>query len=172
MVFFVPGPVTSSQLNSIVTRIVRRDDDQPYTSNTTLTADDTLSFSVEANTMYRVAFWLMVTGGSTGDLKTQWSVPSGSVVRVRWCLGPDATTGASDPAVLGAVRLTGSLPSSNVVYALNSTTNFAAILETAIVEVGATSGNVVIQHAQNATDATATTIRAGSWAECVQIVGA
>lgn len=170
MTWFVPGPVTSAQLNAIIPQLRERSTDQSYTSDTALADDDTLTFDVEADTTYLVRFWLGVTGGSAGDLKTRWSVPAGTTGVLRWCLGPDATTGSSDPSVLPAVRLSVSQITSDVTYALNSTTNYAAILETAKVIVGSTAGTITIRHAQVASSATPTVIRAGSFAECYRFI--
>lgn len=152
-----------------ITRVIYRTTDQPYTSDTTLADDDTLSFSVAANTTYLVKFRLLVTGGSAGDLKTRWNVPAGVTGVIRWCVGPDSTTGASDPSQLAAVRMTGNLINADVVYALNSTSNYVAIEESAIIPVSGTAGNVTIQHAQLGSSGTATTIRARSWAECILV---
>jgi hypothetical protein len=149
-------------------RIVYRTNDQSYTSNTTLANDDTLTFAVQANKTYLIKFYLYVTG-TTGGFKTQWSVPADTNGTIRGCHGPDATTGSSDPSVLPAVRLAASLITANVNYALASTTNYAYISESAIVTVGSNAGNVVIRHAQNSSSATATIVRARSWAECVLV---
>jgi hypothetical protein len=160
--------LTPAALNALAARPVYRTSDfASHISSTTLATDDVLALVVPAGTTWLVEFCLLVTGAG-GNVKTQWLVPSGVSGTIRDCSGPDNTTGASDPGNLAASRHSGNTLTSDVIYATNSTTNFVRIRESAIVAVAGSSGTIAIRHAQASSNATATIIRARSWARFTQ----
>lgn len=118
--------------------------DQSVTSSTTLVDDDDLTFSADANSTYLVQIWLRMSGNSAGDMKFGFSLPSGAS-----CFG----TWKSDTA--GTWDASNDLTTADVVQAATEENLFPIY---AYIDVGATAGDVTFQWAQNASNATATTV--------------
>lgn len=141
--------------------IIAKDVNQQYNNDVTLNDDTELKFTGLANTKYRVEFYGMASG-ALGDIKVAWKTPAG-VTGKRMVLGPPLTSGnANDTNVRSAVY-----PLTTVVgYGLTSATSEfqeVAFQERCILSFGSNAGEVVIQHAQNTSNATPTILIAGSY---------
>lgn len=133
--------------------------DQSYTSDTTLNNDSELFFTLEANRVYQVRLMGFITGAQAGDIKCAWSMPAG-VSGLRACYGPElGTTDRSSQTS----RWSGHGFTTEVGYGTAETGGFGVMFEDLIITVGGTSGTAQFRHAQNASNATATTMRAQSW---------
>lgn len=146
-------------------QIVRKPSDESVTSNTTPQNDDHLLFAAVAGQAYKFMFALWVSSTvATGDLKLL-PVTTGVGTLVWGVHGTDlaATTGTGSAVMSG--RDSGTSGTSVSVAAVNGTL---------MVFLSGTfsctsSGNVVLQWAQDTSSATATTIKAGSYVEAVRV---
>lgn len=141
----------------------RKTSDESVTSSTTLQNDDTLLLPVRASSVYRFTALVGYVGNTTGDIKLGFTFPSGATCH--WA-GKGAsssddgygTTGASKhSAVFGEV-------SGTATSFAGSTSNLAVLIE-GILITGTTAGNLTLQWAQNTSNGTATTVKAGSFLE-------
>ncbi|MFE7029439.1 hypothetical protein ACFU9Y_03950 [Streptomyces sp. NPDC057621] len=125
-------------------QFARKTADQSKTSTTTLGNDTHLVVPVVANATYALFLLCIFSGSTTGDIKFDWAVPSGTVLR--WA----DQTGASG------------LNTDVDVYSAPGGTTQVAFQIWATVVTSSTAGNVQFRWAQNASDATATIVRANS----------
>lgn len=132
--------------------------DQGYSNDTTLNDDAVLKFTAVANTKYRVEFFGMVSG-LTGNIKIAWKVPAGAT-GLRACLGPAANSTNRDDTNM---RTNASQFATEVVYGVNSDTLYACVQERFVISIGATAGDVVVQHAQSTNSADTTVMRSASF---------
>lgn len=128
--------------------------DLPRSNTTTLASDPDLSIAVAANAAYHVWGWVYATGAaiSTADIKLAWSAPSGAA-------------GAWDGLGYSTASTTVSLSSgaglaSSRSFGVNGA-NFSSVRIEAYVTT-TTAGSLALQWAQNTSNATATTLKAGS----------
>lgn len=136
--------------------IVAKDVSQAYNNDVTLNSDNELRFTGLANTKYRVELYGLASGNG-GDIVVAWSVPSGTTGK-RMCIGPPlSATNINDTNV----RSSAHDYSTSVGYGL--TTGQAAFQERSIVSFGSNAGELIIQHAQNASNANQTSMLAGSY---------
>jgi len=130
--------------------------DTAVTSSTTLTNDTGLSVAITAATWhFRAVLW--VTGDSGGDLDTAVTVPTNSAFFV------------GTRAVTNIASAFPNIPNDNVVTSSGARmTGFGTITSnTTMVTIEGTviataSGNIQVQHSQRNSNATATTVKAGS----------
>ncbi|MEV6436327.1 hypothetical protein [Streptomyces anulatus] len=138
----VNGAFSTSGAGS--SRTVRKTADQSVTSSTTLVNDSHLVLPVVANATYTLFLMCVFSGGTTGDIKFSWGVPSGTVLR--WV----DQTGTSG------------LAADLDVYSAPGGTTQVGLQIWATVVTSGTAGNIQFRWAQNASDATATIVRANS----------
>lgn len=120
---------------------------QSHTSNITLTNDDTLTCSMQANSVYQVAIHAVI-GGTDGNLQTAWTVPSGAT-GFRQALGPTvASTDRTDTNARIASHNFATVSS----YGVNSATLYAHVEENGLVRT-TTAGTFAWQHSQDASTA-------------------
>lgn len=149
--------ITTEELDSREPVTIIKSLDQSHTNNASITDDTELTFPVVAGA-YRVTAVIHATGAQAGDIKIAWSSPSGTG-GIRGCYGPNV--GSTDRAAT-SMRASGHVLTTEVAYGVTETTGFATITEQLAISV-VTAGNVTIRHAQNATNGTATTVRAYSF---------
>jgi len=137
---------------------IYKDVDQSYSSDTSLNNDTVLKFNAEANTKYRVELYAMASG-SGGNIVLAWTVPSGAG-GLRAVLGPAANSSNRDDT---NVRVGAHQMNTVISYGLNSEANYVCIQERFVVSIAATSGVVQLQHAQQVTNGSNTTMRAASY---------
>lgn len=119
--------------------------DESVTSSTTLQVDNHFTFPVVANGVYLVELRLLTTTATPpGGTKAAWNIPSGSYGAVTM------SSGTSSPSL-----------TSDQVFFDFATASFAG--HSARIVIGATGGTATLKWAQNSSNATATTWKAGSW---------
>jgi hypothetical protein len=140
--------------------------DQGYSSDVTLNDDTVLKFAAVANTKYKVELYAICSGGA-GDIVLAWSVPSGAG-GLRSVLGPTAASSNRDDTNM---RTGAHGYGASIAYGLNSDDNFwTSIQERFVISIGATPGNVVLQHAQNTSHANQTVMRASSYMTVTKLI--
>lgn len=148
---------------------VRKTADESVTSSTTLQNDDHLLFSIGATGTYVMDWFLIGTSAANaaGDLNVAWTFPTASTATA-FGMGPDISLASAGVSTgqwsANAVTLTsGTLYNS---YGL-STFNLSIWLHTMFVFTA--TGTVQLQWAQNASNANASTLKAGSHATMRQV---
>ncbi|MGW3437047.1 hypothetical protein ACWDB3_07685 [Streptomyces bacillaris] len=158
----LPGQdITEAMLNAMLPQFAFKAAHTDRASTTVFAADPDLFLPLAANAVYRVEAWLLYGASAAGDFKTSWSVPSGATGN-RSVLGPGSTAldgGADNIAGRYGVHNFGTSINYNGVR--DSTGNMVFVLEAATV-VTASAGDVAVLWAQNASNATATRVGAGS----------
>lgn len=166
---FTSGSVSKANTLSAVGRydtsfkslqIVRKTVTETVTSSTTLQNDDVLSFAIAASETIYIELDLLVFGVAAGDIKLDVTAPSGCVPSVTY-IGPQI--GTTDVA-----NTTFSLRSvaAGTAVAMGCDGISQELIQIKILAVNSTTaGNIVLQWAQNTSNATATEVRAGSFAK-------
>jgi len=137
-------------------RLVVKVADESITSSTTLQDDDALVISVEANACYHMRMGILYEASTAGDMKCRFTGPAD--INIRWSnmnrlFAAVADPTAGEPYTITDVVLRGGAGSGVAV----------AFQVMATISVGSTAGNVTLQWAQNASNATATKILKGSF---------
>lgn len=143
---------TAAYLNSALPILGYCTADTSKTSNTTLGNITGLSVPVAASTTYALDGYLGYDGNATGDIKFAFTQPSGTTGH--WGLAGDDTTTSGNLKTTTAAALT-------TVITLGGGTAKATVH--GYVVVAGTAGTLQLQFAQNTSNGTATTVRAGSW---------
>lgn len=143
------------------TRFVRKTADETVTSSTTLQNDDHLVLSVEKGYTYHFRAWLLVDGGTAGDLKTAFTYPTGSTL---YFAGHGPTTSMVSGSG-GDVGFNGrhNATSRSTTLSYGTSGSRPGIQVEGLLIVGSTAGNLQLQWAQNTSDGTGTTLKSGSF---------
>lgn len=154
MAFLAGEDLTSKRLTEETGAGVRKFVDQTVTSSTTLVNDTALTWTVEANTNYLFEFYLAYTGATTGDIKIGLGVPAGATAA--WhAAGLDGSLAYKNAANMSEA----SVPDFGCV-----STSLGRLIQAAgYLAVDSTAGTFVLKFAQQASSATATTMRSGSF---------
>jgi hypothetical protein len=162
--------ITTNLLNAMIPEIIDKPAATSRTSTTTVSDDPDLTFTLAANSMYFVEFFIKYsTPGASGTagFKTQWTVPSGAGGN-RTALGPGSTqtdSGADNISVHSGVHGF----TTAVTYGSRGTTsNQLMAIETALVTT-TSSGTCALQWAQQTSNASATTVAADSFMRVTQL---
>lgn len=142
-------------------RFARRTSIATISASTTLVSDTQLTLPVDANATYNLTMVLIYDGATAADLKTQIAVPAGA-------------------AFLGDLHALIPTAASqqdfqNFPYADSTATTWGCLGGSAvgrlegIVTTAGTSGNVTLQWAQNASNATATRLLVNSFMRIVRV---
>jgi hypothetical protein len=142
---------------------VRKTADESVTSSTTLQNDNELLLAVSANCTYAFRVWLLATDATdvNGDIKFAFTFPTGAVCHFSG-RGPHtllASGAFGDGEYIGRNTAT----SGSTVASYGLSTSVIGIEITGLLIVSSTAGNLQLQWAQNASDANATTVQAGSF---------
>ena len=124
---------------------------ETVSSNTTLQNDDALLWAVAANATYALDLRLLYNSGATGDLKVQFTAPASATMSWGgiWANTSGALTNPSNNNLAS-------------VQSMGGGGDFSATIHGTLTTVG-TAGTLQLQWAQNTSDATNTTVYAGSW---------
>ena len=154
MPFAAGERLTANELNTALTLSVAKGADTARSLTTALAADPDLTVAVLANSLYVVRFSLPYKGAATGtgDLKFGFSVPPGATFA-------GGFIGVTNPLGVYLVSVTAS---STLISYGNGTGNPLWCEVTATLTTSATAGNLTLTWAQNTSNATATTLMAGS----------
>jgi hypothetical protein len=139
------------------TQSVTKTSATPRSSTATLANDPDLQLSLDAGT-YRITALLSVTGSSAGDVKVGWTFSGTWSLKLRGVLGPANTTSnaaATTVMVAYAPTFTGSQN-----YGTDG--SVASFIREELVAVVTATGTLVLQWAQDSSNATSTTMGAGS----------
>lgn len=143
---------------STETKVVKSADET--VTNNTLQDDNELLFAIGASQTWVWECWVSAMGnaaGVTSDFKFAWTWPS-SPTRAKWSM----INGADTSAAWDFTRQNTQTVSGTAVAVAGNTVAVGYLMKGVIVN-GANAGNVVLQWAQNSTNATGSTIEAGSF---------
>lgn len=155
------GGADSSVTIASTTQRIRKTADESVTSSTVLQSDDVLNPTIAASEVLGIEWTLFYEGDAAGDLKLAVNVPVGATGLLS-VTGPEvaATTAVSqlNNAVTSDLTDTGTL----VLGAIGAATLLVARVRAYVVN-STNAGNVTLRWAQNASSATATILKAGSF---------
>ncbi len=155
---------TAAQFATLVPRPAAKLGDTARASTTSLTADPDLSVAVDASVAYKVELQIQYTQGATGQLVVAWSAPSGATLDwSAYMLDQGVTAGN-----VGSIRPLGRAVGDNLTMGGN-----LSIITTALVfgrlVTSTTAGTLSLTWAQSVSNATAVTVKAGSFMVLTQI---
>lgn len=160
--FYAGQKLTAALMASTQPQSVVKTADESVTSSTTLQDDNHLFLVLEASATYIVEGGLYYDGVfNAGNLKLTWSLPASATIY--WSPNAPATGGAA--AFASQAVTTGNL--SIGTYGTGGSKTTASI--SALVATAGTAGNMQLRWAQDASNATATTIYAKSWLRAIRI---
>jgi hypothetical protein len=136
----------------------RRTSDLTRTNNNTRSNDTQLVLNLSPNSVYQVHGLIIWGGSAAGDISLAFSAPSGATGW--WSTVAPATSVAADPT---SVRIPANTITQFRTYGWFDNGSPNASLITAVVVTGATGGTYAVSWAQNAADATGTTVYANSF---------
>ncbi len=144
-------------------------------TGTTLTNDPNLTMSVSANAEYEVVFVVFcqvsaVTNNQNPGFKTAWSVPA-STSGLKVCLGSanTATAPGYNNSANTALQVAGLAFTTTVNYPVNPANTNHTVIERAYLATSGTSGNVVLQWAQQTSNANNTSVDAWSYMKVTRV---
>lgn len=156
----IDGQLGSTGLNLFA----RKTTDQAVTSSTTFVDDNALALSALASGIYVVLGSIIVDGSTAGDLKHQFTAPSGAAFDWSSYGQSSAATAANGSIDQAARTLTGS-----VTHGLVGAGTKLAVRVQGLLVVSSTAGLLQYRFAQNTSDATATTVYAGSFLYALKV---
>ena len=142
----------------------RKTADESVTSSTTYQNDDELSLSVIANAVYEFRAMIIYEGATAGDIKTQWTMPTGATQY--WVANdhPANATLATDSTDKGYIISTGASPVGSTSGAIGTgAANALVAVHTGLLVMGSTAGTFRLQWAQDTSSGTATKVKVGSF---------
>lgn len=142
--------------------IVRKTSDQSVTSSTVLVNDSALLMAIAANEIWLTRWCLSFSAvQGSGDLKVAFTFPAGGEVGMT-APGADQTSAFTQGRFEGTTTPT---TARAMAGPISSTARSFQVIEGVYINAG-TAGNLQLQWAQNASNATATIMRANStlWA--------
>ena len=157
------GRLTAAGAQGIAPNAVIKGADEPVTSSTTLQNDDALLLGLGSNTQWFFIAQIMYTGdvAGSGGIKFTFTTPAGSTLT--WSqlyLGASV----SAPSMSGTGTGSGQTRSAET----NATAQVPIWVLGSVI-MGSTAGNLQLEWAQNASDAVATTVKAGSFLAAWQV---
>ncbi|GBD05245.1 hypothetical protein HRbin20_00826 [bacterium HR20] len=138
---------------------VRKTSNQSVTSSTTYQNDNALVYTASANQIFEFEAYMFISGGN-GGIKIRVSIPSGASMKLYAELKKD------DQHHWTYTKLTSSTDEISW-STIDNTWGYARIR--GIITMGSSGGNVQVQWAQNSSNATATTVEAGSYLKITPI---
>lgn len=156
---------------SALTQTVVKTVDETRTAVTTVSDDGHLFASLEANSVYRFTSTLLFDGPEAADATITYTVPAGATggwAPYAGTLGTTVPDGSAQVKV--AARLYGS---NSDIGVMASSATLAGIIATprGVVTTGATPGLLRLRWAQQTSNATPVTLKAGSLLEVVKVSG-
>ena len=132
--------------------VVRKSADQTVNDSTTLVDDDELTIPVGANEVWEFHAFILVHSGTTPDIKVAWTIPSGGAFAVTYSDRVGATS-----------AMNASVVDTHSARALQTSGSDQSIQVWGVYIGSSTAGNVQLQWAQNALEATDTKVLANSY---------
>ncbi len=158
-VFSVNEYLTSADVNTYFAQhvIAVKPTNESVVSSTSFQDDDHLSVTLQPNGVYWLDMMLIANGSTTGDLKLQIFIPSGTLRWITNGLRIGATTSIDS---VNRRSMTGGNVTGGDVGMVGSA---SMVFPRGIARIGATGGLAYLRWAQNTSNATATQILAGSF---------
>lgn len=139
--------------------IKKKNSDEIVNASAALQNDNDLSWSVSANAQYTLDMLLLYNSGTTPDIKFAWTGPASFTMT--WVVTGFDTAGNF---------IFGNIDSEATTQALGGTgANIAAQVK-GIVTIAGTGGTLQLQWAQNTSNASDTTVKAGSYGVLTRFV--
>lgn len=134
--------------------------DKTIASNTTVQVDDEIILSLGSNQTWEVTGMLnFYSANATPDVRFNFSGPTGSNIRIAYISNRGGVNNSSSGIITGA---------TNMVLDLAANTEGVVILS-GIVSTGTNAGQLTLLWAQNASNATVTRLKAGSYLKLVRM---
>jgi hypothetical protein len=140
--------------------LIKKIADQSKASNTTLANDDTLFFSMAANTKYSIRIRIFGVAPATPGFKYQIVGPASPTL----VLIETATRAPAGSSLTVSGTTASAFPAASTAITGNATSHFFLEIDV-VVQNGVNAGTFAFQWAQNASNATASIVRAGSHLE-------
>lgn len=134
--------------------------DQTVNNSTTLVNDDTLKFTMAANTSYEFRLYFMFNTAAAADFKWRHTGPA-SPTRLSIARHGIVMAGSS----FSAIATDSAYSSIDITMLSASAADPGAIWAQGIIQNGANAGDFQVQWAQNTADASNTQVYKGSWIE-------
>lgn len=153
--------LTLARLQAMRWTYVLKTADETVTSSTTMQNDNDLVIPVEANATYYARVHLAFGGLSGADIKTQWTVPTGTT-GLKFSRGPEiGTTDRQDTNMISAVHNLTTVRNYGCMSTLAANISGEAQIANEFLRIvtSSTAGNVQLQWAQNTSNATGTVMR-------------
>lgn len=165
-VFTAGQKLTAAALQQLAPIRLMKAADQSVTSSTTVVNDNDLVVPVAANATYDFDGFIFWIGNETGKIKFGMNAPTGATLDWGLLAGYDGDTGFNTGGTHGAAQFwlkqaQTTFPTGTIQYAA-STALLTGLLKGRIT-TGSTAGNLTLQWAQFVSNATSTTLKAGSW---------
>jgi hypothetical protein len=157
-VIYAGQTITADLLTSMLTDVTVKASTESVTASTTLQNDDELFTSVAASATYDVRVYLLHSSGTAGDIKVGWTAPTGSVLT--WGV-QGAHTGSTSSSQVADVNMQTRTIGETASFGGGSSTGTTAVIYGSLT-TSTTAGTLQLQWAQDASNATATQVRAGS----------
>jgi len=138
---------------------------QSVTSSTVNVADNHLTLPVAANAIYHVSVVVIVSGAQAADWKQQWTFPAGATGQ-RFTHGPETPTTTVRAT---KIQTRSATIATSLGYGTDGTEN-SLIREEIWLTTAGTAGSFALTWSQLVANATATTVRAGSWMTAQRVV--
>lgn len=143
---------------SAVPRIIRKvSNSQNVVNSTTFVNDDTLSFAVEANSVYTLEMYFGFDTDTTADFKERWTIPTGATVWGSW-MAQDGNNPA-DGAIYGQFVFDGT---TYVIHAASAVVTTTGIWERTFIKT-TSPGTMQLQWAQNVATGSTTRIQTNAF---------
>lgn len=150
--------ITDELLESMIYDEVAKSTTESVTSSTTYQDDNELFLPAVANATYRFDLLLLHSSGTTGRFKMQFTAPAGATVS--WgVIGVEVSITSSTN--VANVIMPSRLVSDILGLGGGNLTGTTAMIQ-GVLTTSSTAGNLMLQWAQNTSDAAATQVRAGS----------
>jgi len=155
--------------NALDTLYVKKSSDTSRASTIILTDDPHLSITLPSSGIFSIDAYLLVTGNSSGDINTQWSLSGVSVLSARSpCMGMSI---ASTDGLNCSLNTFASSVGSQNAFGTYSTTYPNSIFVHLLVESNSSGGSVTLKWAQASSHATPTVLESDSYMIIRQLAG-
>lgn len=155
----VGEPTYLTDLNSLLPTTVRKPADTGRTSTTSATADPDLSLTLEAGQNYVLLGMIAYTGDPAGDMKGNFSLPSGATLAATY-----RAQGSGASATAGSIVVDLQSGGTGTLFTFGCLSSSTALTGMFLGSVyGGSGGTFAFTWAQSSSNATATTLKAGSF---------
>jgi len=158
--------MTLLQLAGLLTKFVYKTGDESLNTSTALQADDELLFAIGANEVWEFEFVVYYLGNTTGEFRCGLTFPTTPTEISYDLFGPMQGTvanGAGTSTDTTALTMLHSTSSAVAGQPFGADTNQATVRLRGYVRNGANAGNVTLMWAQETSNGTNTTVKAGSF---------